>query len=273
MFKANLDIPPVLYKYRDIDEYSLNILRKCEVYLPSATKLNDPFDCGIVQTTTFNQKNIATLSGPDLIDYLEYYFDSNNVIFDTHLEKLQFIQKFIHYNEEAKKDDKLLTKVHEKSKQIAEHHRNNTGVYSLSSNPLSSVMWAHYANNHEGFCVGFDPTDLQNALKGFYPFKVIYNDEIPTLELTDDTETKSRKSLGTKFKEWSFESEYRIVNSVISNKELYINNTGIKSVLLGANMLLENKKTILDIIHKNLPSCEVYQVEIGINSLQLRLIS
>src|SRR5690606_33927290 len=33
---------------------------------------------------------------------------------------------------------------------------NKMGIYSLSKTPLDELLWAHYANSHKGFCIGYD---------------------------------------------------------------------------------------------------------------------
>jgi hypothetical protein len=39
---------------------------------------------------------------------------------------------------------------------MLKHFRDNVGVLSLTTNPTNGVMWAHYADQSKGVCVGID---------------------------------------------------------------------------------------------------------------------
>ena len=84
----------------------------------------------------------------------------------------------------------------------------------LTDKNNSNLMWAHYANNHQGVCLEFDASKISAR-------KVNYNESIASFELIDlikeqfglsDKATTSDKmwgALNIKLKEWEYESEYR----------------------------------------------------------------
>ncbi|MFZ2452158.1 MAG: DUF2971 domain-containing protein [Methylovulum miyakonense] len=89
---------------------------------------------------------------------------------------------------------------------------------SVSGNPISNLMWSHYAKSHQGFCIEFKSEYLKAE-------KVDYKKCIPTLNLLDlflvqynliDETTFGEQiweSLRTKLCEWSYEDEYRLLAS------------------------------------------------------------
>lgn len=88
------------------------------------------------------------------------------------------------------------------------------GVLSLTDNPSSMSMWAHYAKEHEGFVLGFNGTHpMFHSRENWahhvgYPNPVEYFNEKPSLTILD---VLSVKALFSKHIDWSDEREWRIV--------------------------------------------------------------
>ena len=65
-------------------------------------------------------------------------------------------------------------------------------------------MWGHYANNHRGVCIGYP---LKELIEKYDCFPVIYSEEL--------VQHKGKESILqeilTKYKEWEYEQEWRIV--------------------------------------------------------------
>lgn len=84
------------------------------------------------------------------------------------------------------------------------------GVYCLSPDPLSSLMWSHYAANHKGICLEFhvgNPLFLKAQ-------PVNYELEYPTVD-SDEllTEETVEKAVLTKDRCWCYEDEFRLIGS------------------------------------------------------------
>lgn len=94
--------------------------------------------------------------------------------------------------------------------------RNTTGVSCLSESENSLLMWAHYANNHRGFCVEYDLLEI-NRILNFSAIPVIYSEDRTCFDFFDpqtiekDTLKLFIQSLTSKSPEWSYEKEWRIV--------------------------------------------------------------
>ena len=85
------------------------------------------------------------------------------------------------------------------------------GVLSLTERPDNLVMWAHYADQHRGFVIGFDSKhpwfEASDAFRVNVLAKVRYANDRPskglkTLTLEDTYLTKSL--------DWSYEEEWRM---------------------------------------------------------------
>jgi len=106
--------------------------------------------------------------------------------------------------------DKLMRKAH---KALKEHFTKTKGVICFSDNWKSPVMWAHYAQKHYGFCLGFDlpvgPPDQE------YVYAMNYEPERLRFEFEKEKWTEEvglsfiRQIMTTKAKAWEYEQEWR----------------------------------------------------------------
>ena len=152
--------------------------------------------------------------------------------------------------------------------------RASVGVLCFASKEDNLLMWAHYANNHEGICLELDPSsdffngqykDAPSSIFGDFdsnPSKdcyrnigvlrpVEYTIDRPTYikprELEYDTESWFVKS-----PEWEYEGELRLLLPIehaktVSNSNLLfypIKPNIIKSVILGCQMPVETKREV-----------------------------
>jgi len=86
--------------------------------------------------------------------------------------------------------------------------------YCVSKDPISNLMWSHYASSHRGFCIQFKSSFLKAN-------RVMYQNEIPSINIIDlikadnniiDNKFLSNNiwmALRTKLEEWKYEKEYR----------------------------------------------------------------
>lgn len=97
----------------------------------------------------------------------------------------------------------------------------NGGVYSLSAVNNSRLLWSHYAEGNSGFCIEFDlDTLLGYELEQCKWIRVDYQPVAPTLTAQDLLDAESTpefligKMIGTKYSEWSYEREVRIITDI-----------------------------------------------------------
>ncbi|WP_413165523.1 DUF2971 domain-containing protein [Aeromonas salmonicida] len=90
------------------------------------------------------------------------------------------------------------------------------GIVSLTENHRNLLMWAHYADSHKGFCIGYKENFLKNAIlyEDASPKKVTYDKKrLDPLKFDkDDTPFDIiMKTLTTKSDEWIYEKEHRCI--------------------------------------------------------------
>jgi hypothetical protein len=92
------------------------------------------------------------------------------------------------------------------------------GVLCLTTSPDDLLMWAHYAQNHTGICVGFD--------SGFEPFStaqpVRYQEGRALVAPLDTFSREQRlveKVLFVKSPHWQYESEWRCIKRPVRDDE------------------------------------------------------
>lgn len=125
------------------------------------------------------------------------------------------------------------------------------GILCLTESPANLLMWAHYADSHQGFVVEFDadspffdqrksPEDELRHLR-----KVIYREQRPSLVLS---EMEDFSPFLTKGVDWHYETEWRMMiplssaSAVIGDGPTAVHlyefpRSAIRSVILGCRML------------------------------------
>src|SRR5204863_8712957 len=94
------------------------------------------------------------------------------------------------------------------------------GLMCFSRTWTNPVIWAHYADQHRGLCLGFDVPDAlikeisYTKTREPYPLDLFDSDEAEQLRLTD-------RLLFTKFEDWRYEDEIRV--SVLLDKDTETN--------------------------------------------------
>lgn len=88
--------------------------------------------------------------------------------------------------------------------------QNRVLLASFSERSDSVLMWSHYSNDHRGVCIGYS---LKEIVQRYAIFPVIYDDVLPQFDETASV----LKSVLTKYSDWSYEKEWRLVNYNTTN--------------------------------------------------------
>lgn len=86
-------------------------------------------------------------------------------------------------------------------------------IFSSSKDYNNHLLWAHYANSHKGFCVGYNKSDIENL--SYKVSDINYSKKLPTFK-------KIKKEtfieiLYTKSYEWCYENECRALYELKEN--------------------------------------------------------
>lgn len=255
------NVPDQLYKFRECTEYSIDAFEKDELWLSKAALFNDlhdslfffdknailasieeMFSSGTVQPMIELIKQ-AELPNPDLQKWAAEIFSSLDTkqLTDLAWQSVSGFSQWLDQCFSYAKDG------------IRQHMK----MVCLSESIKSPLMWAHYADNHKGFAVGYDfrnneitqcsncPNRSCTNIKLGVIYPVIYSDKrydttrygqwivqqqinrmlgIPAEEFYDDGFLFTKAALH-KSNDWSYENEWRILcstpNPTVEQKDRY----------------------------------------------------
>jgi len=112
-----------------------DILKKKELFFPTASGLNDPLDSSISITHGYEEAK-KHLEITDKTPYQQKCF-------------LLFMLNSKKFTTDRSGEEKNLNSA-------IQEYISATGILSLSKNPVEPLMWSHYADGHKGICIGFD---------------------------------------------------------------------------------------------------------------------
>ena len=185
-----------VYKYRCVNDRSLQNLQEDTIWLASPDKYNDPFDC------------LFSVSDEDILPILRQTLNEELIrIYSPSAPEL-----------EPAHADRLLGEALEGIRKM----RGATKICSFSAANNIILMWSHYANHHTGFCIEYDlePLEPQHTMrKNLYP--VIYDPNLYSLTpYMQDLCRTDRSAFAVngllfpvlyKYAGWSYEKEWRAI--------------------------------------------------------------
>ncbi len=216
------NLPDKIYKYKSLDDFTIENIENNNFFLSPIELLNDTWECVF------------------FIDHKKVKF--NNEIVSKPTQKLQKVIYLLRTNYEKNSNDKnkTLLEIVEKTyidslqKDIKQFLFKDSLVGSFAGSHNNILMWAHYANNHEGICIEYDIENMYDTWGDFLYFlhPVQYKENL--FDLTDfvlaNIGNKDINELQrivpalTKNIAWDYEREWRLLaesgNLPIKQKEL-----------------------------------------------------
>jgi hypothetical protein len=246
ILKKQYKHPDIIYKYRNwTDIYHKNTLLKNQIYLSSPKDFNDPLDCRIPINYSYLQ------TGEQIDKYVNSIISKNHEEFskqgvNIEIESAKLKQRII---DDPKKFQKWYESIF--FEEIDIHY----GIYSMSEEWNSLLMWTHYANNHQGVCIGFWQKKLLE-LNRFIMGRVIYppNNVFPDVSPFEDDDTKTLiKQTNTKSNEWQYEKEYRLttlyypLKPTIEERTYTLSNDFFAEIIIGMRATEKTRTELLQI--------------------------
>lgn len=184
--------PEVIYKYRcwkDVNHKRL--LTENELYMSPAKFFNDPYDLKIY-------RNFQLLDTPEkLKEYVDRCMVEHPAGDRAVLEER--VSNILKYQVRS---------------EVIEDQSNNLhyGTACFSKQWKSILMWSHYADNHKGFCMGFDEPRMRVSELFGKGGDVAYTSEYPNIHPYDSDEKAAAIRTYIKSDLWKYEEEYRLMN-------------------------------------------------------------
>ena len=191
-------VPPVLYKFQPVPtpKHHKAIFTTHQLWFPSPLKFNDPFDCR-------NRPSFMVTEDQALQYFARYLVERGVSPGDAIAKALVLV---------ANKEHRPTPERIEEAYQAQLAALGAMGVYCLSADKASLLMWAHYSACHKGFCLGFTTTQRPFAIAK----EITYERKLPVASfVVDSQEAFIAKMLLTKSHEWRYEKEWRIIDDEI----------------------------------------------------------
>ncbi len=231
------------YGFRDFNEYSLADIANETISLCSVDLFNDPVDTAFFPWMHYKQEMAKNQNEKD---YLK-------------------IQEAAYKNIRARC---LVRNIPLPYKEGIDYPR----YLPFQKEYANTVMWAHYANYHKGFCVkycipsSFTMTKPEEG-RILMLMPMSYTERFPLMDCGEINDSLTfKEAFFTKQKTWEYEHEHRL---------LYFDKQGspdfptpqlpkgcIKAIYIGVKCSEENKNNIFKAI-KNKPDIEVFQMQIS----------
>ncbi|WP_409439839.1 DUF2971 domain-containing protein [Psychromonas sp. GE-S-Ul-11] len=237
-----MTLPKNLYKYESFSVQSLLNLKTQTVFFAAPSGFNDPYDCAI--------KAELGEPTPEEIEKLREIFLAKN--WPKHvIEKLESMPL-------DKLKPTLIRAAMDANEQVIDKFIKNRGVSCFSEANDELLMWAHYADKYQGFCLEF-ATDNELFEKAK---KVDYVDEIPKLNIqsiyADDQSSKILELFCTKSKAWKYEKEWRVIHHEAGLAYTYPTEA-LTGVYFGPNMPRDVIEIICLVLQGQNPNVKFWQ--------------
>lgn len=202
-----------LYRYEKLTENRCKTAIEKSLWLSSPTKFNDLYDCRIQfrENQIEYDEHLRIMRAIDVL-YPGGVTDQNPLTKDLLTDIKNYLKSFRRPSTSSNLDEIIDNEVDSAYAQmkIRKSIVDTTGVTCFfSAEPDNPLMWAHYADNHEGFCIEYEVTKEIEDLH-----EVNYSSQYPTVSATElifsPRETFNRV-LTTKISNWSYEKEYRLI--------------------------------------------------------------
>lgn len=232
-----------LFKYGTVNQYSEELFSSGRVFFQTPRNLNDPFECS--PEFTFN--------GTDE-DFIEYLTREKQKRDGGSLEEARAEMSDVFTADRVFLPYKL--------EMIRNHFYKSLsteiGIYCLSERHDSLLMWAHYADKHQGFCIEFE-ADEKTPLLGSAQ-KVRYSNTYPTVDFFNTSSDEQVDQIFlTKSKDWSYENEWRIVDHENGSGIRTYPEELMRSVAFGLRMPASDRERISAWLRKRSAEVEIHE--------------
>jgi len=234
-----------LYKYRPINENTLDMVRNSELYFSSPFEFNDPFDCrpnfdmeGSLEDYVKLYKRIIKNKNPQLTDKEIDDYTVKNMNIEI-IKNKEMMEGFI--------------------KESITLMMNTVRLFCLSEVNDDILMYSHYANNHKGVCLEFN----LNEKDAEQVHKVNYQSKLPSISFVNDfgmdVNEFVKVCLLTKSEHWSYEKEHRFLNFLPKEKVVKFKKTFLTGIIFGCEVSEADKLKIKNLVSKYGYEIKFYQ--------------
>lgn len=237
-------IPRYLYKYTSVKN-CLRMINDGTVYFADYSTFNDPFECKSVIDTNNTRE-----------EWMAFMIQNGVPIVEAGNLALQIAS-----------DPK---RAEQEVQRCVLENQNSTGFLCLTGKNDNLLMWAHYAQQHEGCCVKLD---LLNDVDLFYRIKSVNYDNNYLRYNYLRNNGGALDAICHKSADWAYEEEYRVLSFDYIGAKSMAPGT-LKEVYLGCRMKDKEKTEILSAVASTTkqPGIIAYQTETDAQAYKLNFV-
>ncbi len=261
-----MDNPEIreLYKYRSFSDRTLKMLENNQLYYAASFTFNDPFECRA-------RKDFEFADDKDLIDKMAPLEAAHQGI---------VVDQAIKYLEKVISDNRKEAYLEEKSNLFQKLVLEQFGICSFSELSNDILMWSHYSEGHQGFCLEFERSP-GNMLQWARPVEYPENNAFPYVEYWHQKPSEQieqfAKIVTTKSKHWRYEKEWRSLDRPKWIDENYSGHITVypeamlKGVIFGVRMPMEKRRVVKNVLADR--NINFYETRIVRNRFQIEVVS
>lgn len=250
-------VPPKLYKYGHIGDdkrlrYAKEVFENNNLFFASPDCFNDPFD------------SVIKCVGEGSRAEWKRFFREHSLRYRPDLKRAEHLRhekEFLRLRQEFVKrfESDIMAK------------RRQFGVFCMTRKNDNILMWAHYASNHEGFCLEFETrSDFFARAK-----EVRYESELPQANLLgpwDALIEHAAEALLTKAEDWRYEEEWRIIDLDNGPGIQKCPPESISGVIFGSRMSARDRRQIKEWCKSREPPPMLYEAKMKDKEFGLDII-
>lgn len=286
------NIPSSLFKYRAVNDYSINNLLQDTVWCTSASNFNDPYDSSLcfdlsgdfINDSFFeSMDNELKKEGEDGIGNI----DKNSILnsADPIESMIRLAAKKTGTEVPSEMEDRLCNVLKgviqknfvEMNERFNAAAKEGYKICSFSERLDSMLMWSHYSENHTGFVMEYDFKELPiEDIRSRCLWPVLYDDEL----FDASRFFKEQKNTGSfnnlfgiissihKARDWNYEHEWRLIIPLgPKDPSMNYNVPKPKAIYLGAKITDKDKAALINIARKK--QIDVYQMNLSHNRFEM----
>lgn len=291
-----VDSPEILYKYRAVTPYTVPMLERSAIWAAQPASFNDPFDCkaSVLADITEMEREHQEIFLADFTAALRQGLREFGRPFGFSRTKQKELLKRIDGANSFDDAYRVFERAHATIPirwpllgprdfiAAVERRLNEVGVVALAGRVDSMLMWTHYADNHRGFCLGFDRTVGTSLADNQRCRPVKYVSEFPSLNVralnvtrsvrlrdvgmneasveVDAGEANVNAVIYSKAIEWSYEQEWRFVVETGDREIPYP--APLKEVVFGLRCPADVRRDVMNAVSINADAGDIRFCEI-----------
>lgn len=275
-----------LYKFRQVDTYSLAGLANNTLWFSNMSDFNDPFEGSyILDMSMSDEKWQEVLERFELKPVDEVGQKEQQAMFeelgvtDGGADKKNLLYRMMERDFKAALVDTI--------------HASKVLSMSMDSEQhdpiLENLMWSHYADGLRGFCLVFD----KDALLNWYyeekvklrPAIVEYADKPLSISISDFLDTRYflntnpdfdiveevSRTIATKSTAWVYENELRLMSLEVSHAHSYPSNSLVE-IVIGEKMPKDQQTLVINTAKSANPDIKIKLARLKENTYQLEVV-